>query len=271
MNKKTFIFITLLAFILLPQIGKSDLSKTISIELEYKSSTNWDLDNNGIESNKAAIDFTVEDTKFSWDADESKLCTRWEIYSIENEQSGLICYGNKKCCNFIDLEPEMPNWNNILYIPYQKYGTSRNNKVSATVIYVDYSLDPNNLYSDIYYSELDYLYAVYLEENLEESIPKKWIVIKTSSENSPKINFTIISPNNKTSLIKGEDVYLNFTLNITVMASYSLNSGNYVPLGLNNSFSSKLNGSLPFDVIGNGRHNLTIYLMDNLSDIINYT
>ena len=89
--------------------------------------------------------------------------------------------------------------------------------------------------------------------------------------NSSTINLTLASPDNAIALTSGEDIYLNFTTNITVMASYLFDAGDYTPLGNNNAFSSKLNGSLQFGVIKNGQHNLTIYLMDNISEILNYT
>jgi len=125
-KKRVYMLTILLAFILISQTGftKSDLSKTISIKLEYKSGSVWDSDDDGIESDKAAIDFTVENTLFSWDADESKLCTKWEVYSINNEKATTLCYGNNRCCNLINLAPENPKWNDVLFLQYGKYGAS---------------------------------------------------------------------------------------------------------------------------------------------------
>jgi len=173
MNKKKICLLTVfVAVIILSQVAfiKSDSSKTISVKLDYKSDSVWDGDDDGVESDKAAIDFTVEDTQFTWSVDEDKLCTKWEVYSLDNQEGRSLCYGSNSCCNFINLYPEEPGWNNVLYLQYGKYGASRNNKVSARVIYVDYSLDPRNSYSNIYYSEEEYLYAVYLDDNYFEGV-----------------------------------------------------------------------------------------------------
>ncbi|MBW2974586.1 PKD domain-containing protein [Candidatus Woesearchaeota archaeon] len=436
-KKRAFILAFMLALLLVSNVEftKSNPSKTISIELEYKSGSVWDSDDNGIESDSAAIDFTVEDTGFSWDAEQKNLCTRWDVYSVDNGRTTPLCHGSSRCCSFIDLYPEKQEWDEPLYLQYSKYGSSRNNKVYAQVIYLDYSLDINNLYSDIYYSEKDYLYAVYLDnnyfsdavssnttsdkgylatlssfekikeknrlkkidltdtkgnkvggslknrplkmkfyaddgvtasinnfkeenlnwQNLEKVsldaednvasrrikdmrlIPKKSISLKgmdgiideesydgivefdikdaaysgvmycndlyqcspikmCSDEkescyieegekvvvfiphfssvilvlNTSTINLDVISPENDSSLESGEDVYLNFTTNITVSAGYLFDDRYAEPSVEGNSFSSKLNGSLEYGVIKNGLHNITIYLMDNSSNITNH-
>ncbi|MEA2036659.1 MAG: PKD domain-containing protein [Nanoarchaeota archaeon] len=439
MNKKKVSVLSILVVVaLLSQVAfiNSVVQKTISINLEYKGNSQWDSDNDGVESNKAAIDFSVENTEFSWDANYEKVCTKWEVYSSDIEDTTQLCYGSNTCCNFIDLDSEKPNWNDVLYLQHGQNGASENNRVSARVIYFDYNLEGANPYSDIYYSEFDYLYAVYLDSNyfsnelaeditsdieyinilssfekvkansnvaavtltdingnnvagdlsnedlkmefhvdenitvtvnnfkesdlnkenidkvtLEKEnaiieqqiryvnlIPKKSIslkgienilseesydgIIEFSTENivyngvmycddfyqctllercdqveqdcyleenkkvkvfiphfssivlvlnTSTIDITITSPDNSGAYSIGENIYLNFTTNITLTASYTLDSGDYNPLGASDTFSSKVNGSLQYGVIGNGGHELRIFLMDNVSDIVNYT
>ena len=165
MSKKGYLLVILLISLLMPQINftSADSPKTITAKIEYKPGSVWDSNDDGIESDKAAIDFTVENTKFSWNADEDKLCTKWEISALDGEKATPICYGNNKCCNFINLPSTSYKWNDVLYLRYNEYGASKNNKISARVIYVDYDLYSEKPYSSIYYSEWDYLYAVFLD------------------------------------------------------------------------------------------------------------
>ncbi|MFH1053196.1 MAG: PKD domain-containing protein [Candidatus Woesearchaeota archaeon] len=431
---------SLITLIMLSDLGFSETesSKTISLKLDYKPSSVWDSDDDGIDTDKAAIDFTVENTEFNWDIDEAKLCTKWDIFSIEDEIATTLCHGSTSCCNFIDLYPAEYEWDNILYLQYEKYGASSNNKVYAQVIYLDYSLDTKNPYSDIHYSEKDYLYAVFLDSdyfnnalaknttsdqnniniigylekikannnidkvtltdidgnifasNLKNSDLKlnmyiidnnkdtiitltnfkeydiNWdnidnVDIKTEDEdldhnieeqnlipvkkvsingiddfiqhtdyngivefdvggisydgvaycsdnflcslinkcevlnedcyevinnkvrvfiphfssvililNGSSIGLEIASPDNSTPIESGENVYLNFTTNIGLLANYSFDSHNNISLGIGTGFYSKLIGSLDYETIKNGLHNITIYLMDNSSNILNY-
>jgi len=137
--------------------------KSISLKLEYKGGSIYDADNDGVESIDSAIDYSVENTEFGWDVNESNLCTRWQVYSIENGTSATLCYGAEKCCNFVDLQPSSEKWNDIFYIYYGKYGAGPGNSISAQVLYVDYSLEPENMHSDIYFSNWSALRAEFSE------------------------------------------------------------------------------------------------------------
>jgi len=141
----------------------------ILIKLEYNDGTEFDIDNNGIEAKGGIVDFNVN-AEFNWDVDEANLCTRWETYSLDNETSVIICYGNEICCNFIGLEPLTSNWNEVFYSYYSRYGATANNKISSQVVYVDYNTSEENPYSYVYYSDWASLNAVFLEE--EEKITK---------------------------------------------------------------------------------------------------
>jgi len=74
--------------------------KIITINLQYKLGTNYDADDNGYEATSGVIDLTVENSLFSWSVNESNLCARWDVYSVEDEKSTTVCYGSDKCCGF---------------------------------------------------------------------------------------------------------------------------------------------------------------------------
>ncbi|MFH1642053.1 MAG: PKD domain-containing protein [Nanoarchaeota archaeon] len=140
-------------------------SEKIQINLKYQNDKYYDNNSDGVEGDKSVIDFTVEDTEFNWDLNKNKLCTRWEILSVDTNKMTTVCYGNNVCCNFIGLTATKNKWNDIFYLNYGQYDASVNNKVSARVLYVDYSVSSENPYSEIYYSNYDYLYAVFLDED----------------------------------------------------------------------------------------------------------
>ncbi len=143
------------------EINKTAENKTIGIKLEYKTGTNYDIDDNGIETTKGVIDFTVENSLFNWDVSYDNLCARWETYSVENEESAVVCHGSEKCCNFAGLSPSADNWNDIFYSYYGLYGASFNNIVSAQIIYADYNLSIDDPFAEIYISEAANLTADY--------------------------------------------------------------------------------------------------------------
>ncbi len=132
--------------------------KIIAIDLEYNKDSPYDEDNDGEESVNGVVDLTVENTDFNWDVDisemqnisddaqkssifdESKLCTRWETYSEDEDTATAFCHGNEECCNFIELAPLRSNWNEPYYAAFNQYGAGLNNIVSAQVIYYDVNL-----------------------------------------------------------------------------------------------------------------------------------
>ncbi len=135
------------------QSEKKPEDKTIEIKLDYKSGTLYDSDDDGVETTTGIVDLSVENTKFGWDAKDENLCTRWEVYSIEDAASTILCYGGEKCCEFVNLLSSRPTWNEPFYASYGSYGATLLNIVSAQVLYVDYSLDPNEPFAEVYNSE----------------------------------------------------------------------------------------------------------------------
>lgn len=135
----------------------------INIALKYQNNIRYDENNDGIENVKSIIDITVEQTSFSWEVNHENLCTRWNVYSVDNNQSTEVCYGSDRCCNFIGLSAKRVNWNDTYYAAYGQDGATLKNIISAQVLYVDYNLSLSNPYSSIYYSDWKNLTAEFYE------------------------------------------------------------------------------------------------------------
>lgn len=148
-------------------IENSSLNNTITIKFEYAPNSSYDIDNNGQEYLTGVVDLTIKDTQFNWNVNEKNLCTKWNIYSVEDQESTNLCYGSVECCNFISLNPIRDLWNEIFYLTYGQYGSTLENIVSAQVLYVDYNLSIEGPYADIYYSKLANLSVSYYVPKLD--------------------------------------------------------------------------------------------------------
>ncbi|MBI2131010.1 hypothetical protein HYU10_04540, partial [Candidatus Woesearchaeota archaeon] len=138
--------------------------RKITIDLGYKAGTIYNTPDDGIAPTTGIVDMTVENSRFTWNADPGNLCTRWETYSLGDEKATLVCYGSEKCCNFIDLEPARNAWNDPFYSSYGQYGASLDNIVSAQILYVDYKLAVDEPFSEIYFSSWQNLSVKYYFE-----------------------------------------------------------------------------------------------------------
>ena len=139
-------------------------AKTIAINLAYKSGSIYDANDNGEESINGIVDLSVENSAISWDADKSRLCTRWEVYSFEDDKLTTFCNGNADCCAFVSLLPTSSNWDDIYYSAFGKDGASHSNIVSAQAIYYDVNTSIDNPKSEVYYSEWGNLSVKFFEE-----------------------------------------------------------------------------------------------------------
>lgn len=126
------------------------LERAIAINLDYKSGSVYDANDNGEESINGIIDMAVESTAFSWDADETKLCTRWELYNFEEDKLTGFCNGNSDCCAFFGLLQSKSSWSSIYYSSFNKDGAGYNNTIAAQVIYYDVNISAENPKSEIY-------------------------------------------------------------------------------------------------------------------------
>ncbi len=112
---------------------------------------------------------TVEDSLFSWDADKSRSCARWEVYSVEDDRLTTFCNGNSDCCAFVSLLPGSSSWDDVYYSTFGKDGAARNNIVSAQVLYYDVNTSTENPKSEIYYSEWGNLSVKFFEDETQFS------------------------------------------------------------------------------------------------------
>lgn len=103
--------------------------------LEYAGDSSWDKNNDGIESGKGVIDFSVNKTAFEFNATNDSLCTLWDIHNLEEDEISRICFGSAQCCSFANLAPvENTRWNDPLYLHAGRHGAGVANRVYATVI-----------------------------------------------------------------------------------------------------------------------------------------
>jgi len=235
----------------------------ILIELEYNDGPEFDVDNNGIEERDGIIDFNVN-SNFNWAVNKSNLCTLWDIYSIDDESAVKVCYGSEKCCNFVGLEPLTSNWNEVFYSYYSRYGATANNKISAQVVYVDYSISEEKPYSYVYYSELAGLNAMFLEEekkiiqfnnickescllSLDEDTYWLRIEVENATLKLENISYTMIPL--EVEIINSAPVLLKNISDILI------SKGGSISIDLNEYFYDLNNDSLQYEV----------YSMENIS------
>jgi len=179
--------------------------KIINIKLKYGDHEFYDADNDGIEGLNGVVDLTVKDTEFGWQADESNLCTMWNVESIDDGLSTVFCNGNANCCAFVGLKPTNSDWDRELFLTYGLLGASFENDVSAQVIYFDYNLSETIPYLEIYNSSWEKLNAEFRDSysyfenkcfetcalSLNETSYKFIIETANSELNLEKINYII--------------------------------------------------------------------------------
>jgi hypothetical protein len=144
-------------------------TKTITNNLAYGSNPLYDVNNDGVETVQGVIDFDISQSTVDFEADASKLCARWEVYSEETQQATQLCYGSEECCAFVDLASSSEEWDSPYYSTYNKHGATENNIISSQIIYYDVNLSVENLKSDIVYSEWKNLTAKYASSYVEFS------------------------------------------------------------------------------------------------------
>ena len=131
--------------------------------MEYGDNEFYDVNNDGVEKVEGIIDFSVVSSSFNWNADESKLCTRYEIFSVENQDSSFACFGNNNCCNFVDLKSSRNLWNENLFLSFGSYGSTSNNLIFSQILHVDYNLSLESPFTDIVYSSWNNKTAKFVE------------------------------------------------------------------------------------------------------------
>lgn len=246
-------------------------NKTITISVDYKVGTNYDVDDNGIETITGVIDMSVEASRFSWDADESNVCTRWETYSVENEESTFVCYGSPDCCSLANLAPTREDWNEAFHSYYGLYGATLNNIISAQVIYADYNLSLENPYSEIVYSGIGNLSAVYYTgliafNDVCEDTCELFDFNETGYKLIFEINNTKLTIDTIDYIIEGEAEPNNEPVFIKNISNITMAKNMEYTIDLSEHFHDADNDTLAYSYFD--MENITIRFEDNLMRII---
>ncbi len=126
---------------------------SITTTLAYNTGTRWDADNDGIAYTEAdAVDLKVSGTTFGFEADRSKICTKWTILSASGTETKL-CNGAADCCALNGLAPNEESWDATLYIYYEQHETTKDNIVTAQVLYINQQAEEGNTTFESYIGE----------------------------------------------------------------------------------------------------------------------
>ena len=140
--------------------------REISIDLQYQEGSNFDTNDDGVETQGKIIDYSIE-TEFNWEVDESNLCTLWEVYSQEREESTYFCNGNQRCCNLRELEPSQEQWNSVLYLYEGLYDSTEHNSITSEVHYVDFDISLENPFLELHSSDSETLDGIFHDREFE--------------------------------------------------------------------------------------------------------
>jgi len=225
--------------------------KSIKINLKYKTDSEYDPDNDGVEALTGVVDLSVEDSLISENSDNEKLCTRWEVYSLGNEEATTVCYGNEECCNLVGLTPARENWNEIFYSYYGVYGAGLDNIISAQVVYADYNLSLEEPYSDVVYSSWQNLSVKFTEELVAfEDVCVESCILEGFDSSSYKLIFEV----------NGTSLYLD-SIKYTIIEEEGINT----PPRLLNNISD-------ITIIKNKKYSIDLseYFSDSDGDALSY-
>jgi len=101
--------------------------------LHYANDSIWDENNDGIETSKGVIDYSIVGT-FDKLKKGEKACTLWSTTSQETEETVDRCYGDTKCCTIHQLLPSNKEWDAPYHLYMGRDGATLNNTVSAQVL-----------------------------------------------------------------------------------------------------------------------------------------
>jgi|GEM_PF-4898487 len=143
--------------------GSSTGDQQINAQLTYQQQTPWDKHDNGIEPSGNVIDVSLDHSTFSWQHDSTKVCTRWKIIAVNNnDEEHTLCSGNDMCCAFVGLANEPGLTWDTLALHDGLYGAKDHTILTAQVIYYDVNLNLSDLRTDVVYAD-------------EVSIPLTWV------------------------------------------------------------------------------------------------
>ncbi|HLD87624.1 MAG TPA: hypothetical protein VJB12_06205, partial [Candidatus Nanoarchaeia archaeon] len=158
----------------------------IDVVLEFGNHPDFDPDNDGIANITEVIDFAFN-ASFGWNVQSQHLAAWWRITNLESNASQFLCNGAKIACSFVDMEVSSPQWNDPFYLYHGLHGASTNNSVGLQILYVNYSLDFENLSAAVYNSEWQSLAAVFIQPPNNANISTNSSNSTNLSDNSPPI------------------------------------------------------------------------------------
>lgn len=224
--------------------GTQTNNKSIRINLEYNKGTIYDADDNGVETAKGVIDFTLENSEFNWQIGDNGLCSLWETYSVDDEKAEVVCYGDSKCCSFAGFNPVRESWKEPFYSYRGLHGGAFRNIISARILYVDYNLSPEQPYQDIAYSDWANLSAAYTSILKFNDICIDTCILTGFNSSHYKlileINGTILNLDNiayTAEIIGITENITNFTVNLSINTT-PINATNITGLALINEIAN---------------------------------
>jgi len=119
----------------------------ISINLDYNINSEGIFDINDL------VEFNL-DANFNFKTDYNKICTEWQIKSIDSGNDVNFCNGNQDCCDTLNINLLASSWDEPLSISYGAAGTRYNNLVKVRVIHLED--DTNHISSD--YAQLPFVF-----------------------------------------------------------------------------------------------------------------
>ncbi|MFH0862169.1 MAG: hypothetical protein V1875_03985 [Candidatus Altiarchaeota archaeon] len=142
----------------------SDSTGGIVTVLEYNDGTPYDADDDGVEYEDSAIDYSAGRSNISTDANYERLCTVWEIYSVYSGNLTTICYGYSPCCGLYGISSMAgTRWNDTFYLPHGGYSATKKNIVGARVAYADVGQNEENASYRIYKGQWEFKPAFFYE------------------------------------------------------------------------------------------------------------
>ena len=114
--------------------GFATHGKDINLKLDYNPGTEFDPDDDGVETINGVVDLTIQETTFTWKVNKNNICSKWEVENKKTKTEEYVCQGNKKCCEYLEIEQISNKWDEVLFVNKGKYGAGEKNKVSSEII-----------------------------------------------------------------------------------------------------------------------------------------
>lgn len=133
---------------------------TIGLVVEYGDGK-WNPSNDGISPASEGVDFSLSPF-FVIPYPDDKLCTLWDVYSVEEKEFTSTCYGSNSCCTYLGFDSRLDSWSEDFVVVYDQAGVSENNLVMARIVFFNET--------DVAYSNYDGLSARFVQGDVAGSV-----------------------------------------------------------------------------------------------------